>query len=220
MPSERQTPENVVAWLKSRIVSNGKYVGSVRQKNRCIRITFSKMFHLDVVAARGDTRKGAPIVVPDRDLGQWVKSHPKGYTVWVNSRHQSSGNWLKSTVKMVKWWRNLKVGEDSAPKSIVLQTLVGHRIPSASSSHAHAVVTTLESLWELLGRLAQVPRVMNPSMPDENLARDWGQEGFERFKEHLQRAARLSRQALDHKDLDRSIDIWRELFGERFPVNS
>jgi len=71
MPSDRRTPEKVVAWLKSRIVANDKYLGSVRQKNRCIRITFSKMFHLDVVAAYGDTGKGVPVVVPDRDLGQW-----------------------------------------------------------------------------------------------------------------------------------------------------
>lgn len=220
MPAERQHPHALVDWLRGRLVASDKYRGKVRQRNRCIRITFSNLFHLDVVAAAGDTRTGQAAWVPDRDLGQWVKSHPKKYTSWIESVNGGLKRFqFKRVVKMLKCWRNEKLGADTAPRSIVLQTLLGHYVPALGDYDGENLVASLIGLEKGLEQFKSVPKVPNPAITEENLAREWSDVGFLRFKERVRSAREKAEVALASRFEDVSTRYWKELLGERFPAS-
>ena len=61
------------------------------------------------------------------------------------------------------------------------------------------------------------PRVMNPSLPNENLLRDLDPDHFETYRTKLNEAAGIAEAALREWDKDRSIGLWQSLFRKRFP---
>jgi len=218
-PEEERGPQQVIEWLAERLREGGSYSGKVRKKERCVRIKYAGEFHLDVVPAHcnGDTTQA--LQVPDKENGvwRWSWSHPKGYGEWCGRMQNASNEKFARVVKMVKWWRNRKFGEDSAPKSIVLTTLLGHHIANGCSSDAEALAVTMESMNAYLSSCYFVPVIVNPSLVNENVARDWKQEEFELFKRRWQAATEKAREAYDEEDKGRSISLWQELFGDAFP---
>jgi Second Messenger Oligonucleotide or Dinucleotide Synthetase domain len=62
---------------------HGVYSGMVTRKNRCIRITYTDEFYLDLLPACRDHKIGGHCVqVPDRDSDGWKPSNPLGYAKW------------------------------------------------------------------------------------------------------------------------------------------
>lgn len=218
-PEDQRDPEQVIEWLAERLRKESSYRGKVRKEKRCVRIKYAGEFHLDVVPAycNGDTTH--PVQVPEKKNGvwRWRLSHPKGYIEWCRRMQDASNGKFARVAKMVKWWRNVKFGKDSAPKSIVLTTLLGHHIAKGCSSDAEALVVTMESMNTYVSSQYLVPIIANPSLGNENLARDWKQEQFELFKRRWGASTEKAREAYDEGDKGRSISLWREVFGDAFP---
>ncbi len=125
--------------------------------------------------------------------------------------------------KMLKWWVNLKFDARRAPRSIVLQTLIGTHMPNNPSSDAEALVCTLGNLHEWLQTRLTIfaaPTVPNPSLSQEDLGRDWDLGDYKLFKQRVESAAGKACEAYLEKDTEKSIRFWRELFGDAFPVNA
>lgn len=214
---DKQTPEAIIAWVANRLRQDPLYEGKVSAEKRCVRITFSGDFHLDVVPARPVAGVTGVIEVPDKEEGRWRRSNPKGYITWALNVDKASGGKFNRIVKMLKRWRDLKFGEESAPKSILFTTLIGNHMAIGYSSDADALVPTMEALRDSLEKQYVVPIVSNPSLPEENLARDWTQEHFELFKERFKTATAKARAALNEEDKEKSIKMWQDIFGDAFP---
>lgn len=216
-PSDKQNPQAVIAWVASRLRENPHYEGKVRERPRCVRIEYAGDFHLDIVPARLNGSGPGPLEVPDKEDGIWRSSHPEGYVEWADDVDLNSGRKFNRIVKMLKHWRDLKFGQESGPKSILLTTLLGNHMANGYSSDAEALVITMETLVDYLHGYLLVPRAANPSLPEENLARDWMQEYFDLFKERFKVATKKARTALDEENRDKSLKLWIELFGDSFP---
>lgn len=223
----KRSPSDVVRWVASRLRTNPVYRTSniaVRQRKRCVRLVYAGDFHLDIVPAHCESATEGPLEVPDRSADQWMPSHPKGYTQWCQKTNDRTGGKFTRVAKMLKWWVNLKFDARRAPRSIALQTLIGTHMPNNPSSDAEALVCALANLhlWlrdQWLDFLAP-PTISNPSLPQENLASNWDLEDYKLFKQRVESAACKACQAYQEENTEKSIRLWRELFGDAFPVNA
>lgn len=223
-PSDKRTPVEVVRWLATRLRQDDDYREKVSEKKRCVRINYAGDFHLDIIPAYlyDKSNLNSPIYVPHKNggSGDWELSHPKGFMDWVSDINDTCGGRFRAVVQMVKHWRGLKIGEETRPKSILLTTLLGQHAAQGCSSHAEMLVRTMENLDACLQKLTSVPIIWNPSLPSENLARDWTQEQFDIFKGKVNSATKAMRAALNEPDKAKSIEQWRKIFGNAFPLTT
>nr|GFB78038.1 hypothetical protein [Tanacetum cinerariifolium] len=81
------TPRNVYELLFQRLKDNGTYEGMVQLKNRCVRVIYANLFHMDItVAVNNPLCSNGGLLVPDRELRNWKASHPAGYVAWFKKR--------------------------------------------------------------------------------------------------------------------------------------
>ena len=91
------------------------------------------------------------------------------------------------------------------------------RPESGGVADADAVSGVLRQIANKLIYSLSVPRVMNPSLQNENLLRDFDPDHFETFKMKLDEAADIAEAARRESDEGRSIGQWQRLFITRFP---
>ncbi len=220
-PRDKQDPQNVIDWFADRLRKNDGIKPQVKRRTRCVRLEYAGDFHIDIVPAHGG-KTGAILVPIKTDNGwEWKPSDPRGYINWVLYIDRDLyDHKFGRVVKMLKHWRNLKMGEASAPKSILLTAMLGYRIKCADASQrpsdAESLVEVMEALNTDLKGHNTKPRVNNPSMKSEDLAERWDDEGFMIFKDKFDWATQKARQALDENDRDRSIGLWQGIFGSRY----
>ena len=77
------TPEKVYKELKRRLEENETYKAMLEAKNRCIRLNYSGDFHMDILPGIQEEEADEDrLRIPDRELGHWVSSNPRGYAKW------------------------------------------------------------------------------------------------------------------------------------------
>lgn len=222
----KQDPDDVLNWVADRLRKQAHYRSNnitIRRRKRCVRLVYAGDFHLDVIPAHCDGNLDNPLEVPDREANEWIWSHPKGYTSWCEGMNKRTNGRFTRVTKMLKWWCRQKFDPKRAPRSIVLQTLIGQHIPDSPSSDAEALVCTLENLNEWLQSrlvLLSAPSVYNPSLRNEDLAGDWSAKDFELFRRRVESATKKACEAFLEGDTEKSAHLWRDLFGNAFPLTA
>ncbi|WP_235991727.1 SMODS domain-containing nucleotidyltransferase [Metabacillus schmidteae] len=217
--SEADEPKETLNWIKDRIKSHKGFENRVKAKDRCVRIDYAKDFHVDVVPA---FVYGDYIKIPSKKESEWTKTNPTGFKDWCDGINNDSDDYFSKTVKVIKHWRDEKVGKDTAPKSILLTTLVGNA-HIKKTSIAETLVETLDNMKDHLRDLVNgleenddVPFVENPSLADENLARNWTKLKAQRFLNKLTTLKEDCQAALDEKNKEESIKLWQDIFGSSY----
>lgn len=214
--SEEDDPKDILYRIKDRIKNHKGFEDRVKVKDRCVRVEYANDFHIDVVPAFS---YGDCIKIPSKKEGEWTKTNPAGFKKWCDDINKDSDAYFSKTVKILKHWRDENVGKDTAPKSILLTTLVGNahvKEPSIVETLVKTLEVIIQNLNELVDGLVEddeVPYVENPSLLDENLARNWSKLKAQRFLSKLRTLKDDCQAALDEKDKDESIKMWQAIFG-------
>lgn len=212
---------SVVRWLRDQIEENDRYSGKTKVKRRCVRINYEAdegRFHLDFVPAHTLNPAEGPIQVPP----DWSSSHPKGYKEWFEKQaaQLEEKRHLRYIVRMLKYWRNL---QGAGPNSMILTTLSTQAAPNEDGYRSidQALVSTMQGIFEALDseNLADI-EIQNPSLPKENLARDWSVAEMLRFKRKLSEATETAREALANPEASETAELWNSpvLFDGEFPI--
>ena len=82
---------------------------------------------------------------------------------------------------------------------------------------ADAVSGVLRQIANKLIYSFSVSQVINPSLHNENLLRDFDTDHRETFKTKLDEAAGIAEAARHESDEGRSLGLWQRLFRTRFP---
>lgn len=189
----RSSAVGVLDLVKERLLNHGTYAPMVEPLKRCVRLNYAGEFHMDILPGAPDApRLGTRIRVPDRKLLGWKASDPKGFAAWFHRRgaqfllekradaepiprQQSVAEKtpLQRAVQLAKRARDRYFAGDvdSAPRSIVLTTLMGHAYRGQRSTSL-AVHDLLVSLRDVASS-ASAPVVLNPSNPEEVLSEQW-----------------------------------------------
>lgn len=208
------TPQRIYAELKRCMEAYAKKHGlKIEGKNRCIRLDYAGDFHMDILPGiqefAFDQNK---IKVPDRELGDWVSSNPRGYGIWFmgkanlvkeslleksmraeklpvdNFKHKKP---LQRAVQLIKRYRDIYFQKDDTYKtsSIILTTIAGEYYQGEDSifDTVNNIITTIRThVNQPSGRL----KILNPINAEEDFTDKWDNEpeyyeAFKKFASHL-----------------------------------
>jgi predicted nucleotidyltransferase len=219
-----------------------KYYNNVTPQNRSFCVSLSYVT-LDVVIAtsRALTKKAwlfaevrkadsldaaddwtsSPLLIPDRDLGAWVETHPKAQLAWTTALNATCSGYFVPLVKMFKWWRKETYQQPKYPKGYILERLAGECVDTSKRDHAEGFVKLLENIHAKYSGYALaglVPTLPDPGVPTHNVAHRLSADDFKTFMTKVANALPTARAALAETDIQKSADLWRKLFGDKFPA--
>lgn len=106
------------------------------------------------------------------------------------------------------------------PKGFPLERLIGECCPDNINSMAEGVTKTLEGIvskYRYMILVKSKPCLADYGVPEHDVFQKVSAEDFADFFGQVETAAKLARQALDHKDAVESQRLWHKLFGPKFP---
>ena len=162
-----------------------------------------------------------PLLIPDRNIGHWVETHPKAQIAWTSDLNAFCGGYFLPLVKMFKWWREETYKLPKYPKGYVLERFVGECVDKSKRDNAEGFVRLLENLqseYSASASLGVIPHLSDPGIPSHNVAHRLTAEDFRYFLEKIAAALPIAREAFKEEDLQKSAELWRRLFGKRFPA--
>ncbi|MBK1439972.1 nucleotidyltransferase [Parapedobacter sp. ISTM3] len=207
------TPERIYNELRRRLNEHGLYKDMLEAKNRCIRLKYAGDYHMDILPGVQEIEYDKNcIMVPDRELGSWVSSNPRGYADWFIAKANlvresllekalraenlpaddySKKKPLQRGVQLIKRYRDIYFQKNDSYRtsSVILTTIAGQFYQGEESifDTVDNIVTTIQSrIGQSYGRL----KIINPVNPDEDFTDKWDSEpeyyeAFKRFSIHL-----------------------------------
>jgi hypothetical protein len=247
IPYERFDPLEVLNQLERRLREHGQYKTMLKRKNRCIRIVYANLFHIDILpgfqeSALDENR----IVVPDRLLKDWTLSNPKGYAEWFQSKYIKQEQLLlekalraedlpeqipyhlmqplQRAVQLIKRYRDIyfQSSQDLATSSIILTTIAG-LFYNGEHSEYEAIKGIVNRANDAARRLnGQVLHIANPANPDEVFSDKWVNEPklYQSFIQFIADFKELWDKIESTKGIHGVIEILKEMFGENNSTNS
>ncbi len=234
------TPQRIYAELKRCMEAYAKKHGlKIEAKNRCIRLDYAGDFHMDILPGiQEKVFDQNKIKVPDRQLGDWVSSNPRGYGVWFmgkanlvkeslleksmraeklpadNFKHKKP---LQRAVQLIKRYRDIYFQKDDTYKtsSIILTTIAGEYYNGEDSifDTVNNIISTISThVNQPTGRL----KILNPVNAEEDFTDKWDNEpeyyeAFKKFASHLY--DEWQKLKMQHGVLNEGI-VLKGLFGD------
>lgn len=220
-PNPKWEPKDYVLEINRTLAGNKTYVDKLRLKTRCVTVDYAGDFHLDVVPRVTINGKHC---VCNRTDNKFEETDGDGYREWFNEKNKITGGNLRRVVRLLKHLRDHK--NSFSAKSILLTTLAGNTIrPSdegtvAVSTVADTLETVLSRMNDYLQQHPQMPEIKNPVLSTENFNRHWDQRRYSNFRNRVQSYAQTARKAKAEPDAEKAINLWQELFGEKFRKSS
>lgn len=207
-------PQRVYAELKRCMEAYAQKHGvKAEAKNRCIRLNYARDFHMDILPGiQENPFDQNKMKVPDRKLGDWVSSNPKGYGDWFigkanlvresllekalkaeklptdDFKHKKP---LQRAVQLIKRYRDMYFQKDDTYRtsSIILTTIAGQLYQGEESifdTIDNIVGTIHTKVNHPIGRL----KILNPVNTEEDFTDKWDDEPeyyeeFKKFVNHL-----------------------------------
>lgn len=164
--------------------------------------------------------KTEPLRIPDREANIWEDTHPLEQIRWTRDKNAVTDGHFVNVVKAVKWWRLENYDEPIHPKGFPLERLIGEVCPDDLNSVADGVTRTLEEIVTQYAVTVQnggKPELPDYGVPDHDVFARISADDFADFYDQVKEGAQLARRALDSTDRTESGNLWREMFGGKFP---
>jgi hypothetical protein len=171
-------------------------------------------------AAGEEEWRAQPLRIPDRDADEWDDTHPLEQIRWTRDKNSRCNGHFVNVVKCIKWWRLEHYSEPVHPKGFPLERLIGEHCPDGIESVAEGVVKTLEAIvstYALLVLTKGKPILPDYGVPSHDVFHRITGEDFTAFYDQVKDGANLSRRAFDSEDRTESGNLWRQMFGSKFP---
>jgi predicted nucleotidyltransferase len=216
MDHKATEPEIVVAWLQEALQ---RHYTKVRSQGRSVQVTTATGFDLDVVPSVPISSRNGPVWIPDREVQQWVATHPKGQLAFGVEKNDSTEGYYKPLVKIMKYWRDRLPNETARAKSYILESLVAGCLPSKPKSFGHGVAEIFRSIFSINSpylSLNIVPKIQDPGYPSVNVAKRWKFSEFSAFMVEIESSHNIAIKALATEGESESVKLWRKLFSNKF----
>ena len=147
-------------------------------------------------------------------------THPLEQIRWTRDKNARTNRHFINVVKAIKWWRLENHEEPKHPKGFPLERLIGECCPDGIESVADGVTRTLETIVSQYAFHVQVggkPQLPDYGVPTHDVFKRISADDFKKFYEHVEDGASVARRALDSGDRTESGNLWRKMFGSKFP---
>ncbi len=206
------SPLKIYTELKRRLSEHETYKNMLEPKRRVLRLNYSGDFHMDIISGIQDNAYDEnKIRVPDRDLGRWVSSNPRGYANWFMAKANlaessllekalraekiqvdnfNNKKPLQRAVQLIKRYRDIyfEIDDSFKTSSIILTTIAGQFYTGEES-----IFETIDNIINRIRAEFQFPqrlKILNPVNSEEDFTDKWDSEpqyyeAFQKFVIHL-----------------------------------
>lgn len=190
-----------------------------RGKSRCVTLDYESDFHIDIVPC---VLINGRSWIMNRKEDTFEETDADGYAQWFNRQNSITKN--DSLVKVVRLIKYIRDHNVIPIKSVMLTTLLGYQVRSTDGVEKYADLPTafkllFDRLDDYLRGNPQMPVVTNPSLPSEHFNRHWDQGKYNDCRSTFHNLRLNVDEAYDTSDLEMSIEKWRAVFGEDFPLD-
>ena len=155
-----------------------------------------------------------PLLIPDREAGEWEKTHPIEQIRWTQEKNQLCNTHYINVVKAIKWWKKEMLPNMKHPKSYPLEHFIGDNCPDGIQSVAEGVTATLESI---ACNYPVKPYLPDRGVPEHDVFKRITESEYAAFYTKIREAAIRARDAYDEQDALVSARKWHNFFGAEFP---
>ena len=163
-----------------------------------------------------------PLLLPDRDVGEWGRTHPLAQIAWTATKNRNCSGHYVNLVRAMKCWKQEHTEKlPKYPKGYPLEHMIGYALEDGTISMARGLEQFLEKMrdmWHVAALTGQVPVLSDHGVPEHNVLKRLSSEDFKAFHAAITEAARKAREALECEDATESGELWQELFGSKFPL--
>ncbi|GAB5552856.1 MAG: nucleotidyltransferase [Saprospiraceae bacterium] len=237
------SPSKIYAELKRVLESHKTYDKMLEPKSRVLRLNYAGDFHMDIMTGiQANVYDENKIKVPDRKLGKWVSSNPRGYADWfidksnlvelsllektlkaekIGADNFDNKKPLQRAVQLIKRYRdiyfekNTTVYKEYKTRSIILTTIAGQLYQGEES-----IFNTIDNIITKIYTQFSLPRrikVFNPVNSEEDFTDKWDTEpnyyyAFKNFVSHLYSEWQKLKR---ENGLIEENNIFKGLFGDK-----
>lgn len=241
---KRYNPQQIYNELKRVLMGNGTYKEKVELKNRCIRLDYAGDFHMDILPGCQESEYDSDkLVIPDRELGNWASSNPRGYADWFTEKADrvrmsllekafsaqdlpaddfAKKKPLQRAVQLIKMYRDqyFQNNQDMATSSVILTTIAGQFYDGEDSIYdtIDNVIKRIKN--ELANKVGYYERLVirNPVNDEEDFTDKWERDKEPELYEHFKKfISHLDTQWQELKKQNGVLEEGRvltKLFGE------
>ncbi|MBL8355324.1 MAG: nucleotidyltransferase [Delftia acidovorans] len=209
-------PSDVIKMLRSAVKSLGYKEVAANRRSICVSLGSVEM---DVVPVIRDPWQEDGWLIADKSEESWLVTNPRGHNEWATGVNKKAHQNFVPLVKLVKWWRRENLPNLRRPKGFILETLVAEHMDFEEYSYEELFAKFLKSVRDEYGWLVDygmVPTLKDPSVPDNNVFSRVKPEEFKRFYDMVTMHAKLVQRAQDETDDEKSLALWRRIFGRGF----
>ena len=221
-PEWSGSPKRYIDAVYGALGRNSGYKEMPRsRKCRCVRLVYANSMHVDIVPhlTLADGRE----VIVNRDEDRFEETHPQGFTDWMKEKDGIAGGNLRKVIRLLKFLRDHK-NSFTGTRSILLTTLLGEQVSRLNTlsdpGYYGNVPTTLLNVVGDLDAWLQArptkPSIADPSGSGETFDHRWTQETYSYFRDRIHVHADEIHRAYHEDDRNKSIELWRNLFGDGF----
>lgn len=205
------SPEEVHEWIYKAVENHTTQ--KPKNKRTCIRVFYKKdgknEYHVDL-PIYGIYDEKMYLACIGGDSSEWKESDPKALTDWFRDKIKNNSEQLRTTVKLIKAWRDYQ--KIDFP-SIAITVLVGEHY-SADENIENALKQTLENI---ITELENNKKVDRPIFPNDDLLSELSETEIDTVIEKFVDFKNLVENAISLTDKDTSIKKLKKCFGDRFP---
>jgi hypothetical protein len=170
-------------------------------------------------SAGGEEWRSDVLWIPDREAKVWRETNPLAQIDWTFEKNARANGHYLDIVKSTKWWRR-EAYTAKHPKGYPLEHLVGASCPDGIDSIADGFVGTAEGIvlaYREHRANARVPNLQDHGVTSHNVLARLTPQEFAQLYDETVAMSKEARRALDEPDLEKSVTIWRSIFGNAFP---
>ena len=223
-------PEKVLALLNDTLADYDEYKRRRRQNRRSIQVSLADI-DMDIVPTVALYGPDEELRIPDRNVKEWMRTHPKGHINWTQGLNGAttvvgSQGTLVPLVKMLKQWKTTRFGDNRHPKGFIIETLAGYLHDPKADSWEEVFTRFLERFLAQYGsyrNIGIVPTLQDPGLPGESIKTGMTAADFMRLIDEAEKSVAIARKAIeleaDGREREGAI-LWQQIFGKLYPVPS
>lgn len=199
-------------WLLNALGNFGR--AEIIQKRRCVRVRYKGLYNVDLHIY--GLLEGRSMLAVNGEPG-WIPCDPHGLIQWFNCRVSLHGERLLRIIRYIKAWADFQsLNSEELPNSLLLSVLAARHYQENDRDDV-ALLYTFKVISKAIQPYFFVP---NPVNHEEELAAHLCFAQTELFCTAIEEATATAVSAIKTDDARKASILWRNLFGNRFPLLS
>ena len=158
--------------------------------------------------------------IGNRNTGEWYKTDPEEHTNWSAKQNDRCSGRFNPMTRMVKWARRQNKTVSRHPKSFALEAFIAPHINEDETHYGrlfHDWCQNFLDAYDIYRRLRSCPILEDPAVPGGDILAGVANDEFCAYYDKIEKHRAAASKALSEDDQDKATDLWRRIFGERFP---